>query len=103
MRAKIFEPSRCVPPPHSIPARRKAFPSPRLHGSAAIYCKSGQWRKEKVKLEAENNRGIRPPSRLYSGPFASSSRLGIRYLDSVIYCDLPDDFRRGALDMSNLN
>lgn len=55
-----FVPCRCALPPRSSPARRKAFPSPRLHGSAAIYCRSGQWRKEWVKLEPENYTGNRP-------------------------------------------
>lgn len=95
-----FFPCRCTPRPHSSPASRKALPLPRLHGCAAVYGGSGQWRKEQVKLEPENDTGVWPPFWLYSGPFASISRPGIRYLDSMIYCDLPDDFRSGALDMS---
>lgn len=72
-----FLPCRWAPPPRSSPARRKTFRLPRLRGSAAVCCRSGQRRKERVKLEPENNTGIRPPSRLYLWPFASSSRLGI--------------------------
>lgn len=69
---------------HSSPVRSKAFPSAKLHSSAANYCRSGKQRKEQVKLESGNDTGVRIPSQLYSGPCASSRRLSIRYLESVL-------------------